>query len=77
MIHLVQCSQQGIVCKARIRIKAMAGAKAKERFLGNEDSRKGFWEMKIGECASKNFTLLFLLLCIFDSGMLPLFCYCA
>ena len=55
----------------------MAGAKAKERFLGNEDSRKGFWEMKIGECASKNFTLLFLLLCIFDSGMLPLFCYCA
>ena len=33
--------------------------------------------MKIGECASRNFTLLFLLLCMFDSGMLPLFCYCS
>ena len=29
--------------------------------------------MKIGKCESKNFTLLFLLLCMFDSGMLPLF----
>ena len=33
--------------------------------------------MKIGECASRNFTLLFLLLCMFNGGMSPLFCYCA
>ena len=33
--------------------------------------------MKIGECASRNFALLFLLLCMFDSGMSPFFCYCS
>ena len=33
--------------------------------------------MKIGECARRNYSLLFLLLCMFDSGMSPLFCYCA
>ena len=31
--------------------------------------------MKIGECGSRNFTLLFLLLCLSDSGMSPLFCF--
>ena len=33
--------------------------------------------MKIGECGSRNFTLLyfFLLLCLSDSGMSTLFCF--
>ena len=31
--------------------------------------------MKIGERGNRNFTLLFLLLCLSDSGMSPLFCF--